>query len=120
MVNVVSTCPHKVGQCAEGDGAIQSTTLLGQEIGAKCLCKLLGIGSNRLRRGINGNPDLRYGKSKTGSTKTSLSVDAFLATLHRGVAETLPDRHVFKKLCFEKNTRPQSVGKSDWLNFNQS
>ena len=37
-------------------------------------------------------PDLRFGKSKAGSREKSFAVDAFFATLHHRVAETLPDR----------------------------
>ena len=40
------------------------------------------------------NPDRRYGKNKGGSKAATHSVDAFLAMLYEGVAETLPTQFV--------------------------
>ena len=77
---------------SDGDGPLSNVTFLSQPIGVKCLASLLGVGSNRLRRGMTMTPDLRVGKAKSGSLKPTFTVDAFLATLHQTVAETLPDR----------------------------
>ena len=77
--------------CVEGDGKIDSCIFLERAIGVSCLAKLLGVGTNRLRKGANLNPDLRYGKCKQGDTEKTHSVHAFLTTLYESVAETLPD-----------------------------
>ena len=86
----------KLNQSADGSGPLQSLRFLGLPVGCKCLSQLLGIGSNRLRRGVRMVPDLRFGKSKAGSREKSFAVDAFFATLHHRVAETLPDRPLLK------------------------
>ena len=78
--------------CVEGDGKIDSCIFLERAIGVSCLAKLLGVGTNRLRKGANLNPDLRYGKCKQGDTEKTHSVHAFLTTLYESVAETLLDR----------------------------
>ena len=65
---------------------------LGKSVGRACLCILLGIGPNRLRKTSDMIPDLRVGKTKSGSREQTHSVDAFLSMLYEGVAETLPDR----------------------------
>ena len=69
-----------------------SFTYCGERVGRECLCALLGIGVNRLRKALNLMPDLRVGKDKTGSQQATFSVDAFLSMLYCNVAETLPDR----------------------------
>ena len=65
---------------------------MGKEIGRECLCAVLGIGINRLRKGLNLIPDGRVGLQKSGSHRDTASVDAFLSVLYEGLAETLPDR----------------------------
>lgn len=75
-------------------------TYCGERVGRECLCALLGIGVNRLRKAFNMVPDLRVGKDKTGSHESTFSVDAFLSMLYNNVAETLPDRPFdFKFKC---------------------
>ena len=63
-------------------------------MGRQCLCTLMSIGINRLRKGLSMTPDLRIGKVKSGSRAETFSVDAFLSILYEGLAETLPDRPV--------------------------
>lgn len=82
----------KLNTSVEGTGKVQTTNFLNKEIGANCMARLLGIGSTRLRKSMNLTPDLRYGQSKSGSSKDTWSIDAFFTTLHESVAETLPDR----------------------------
>ena len=67
-------------------------TFLGQSVGRSCLCTLLAIGKSRFSKILSLKPDLRIGKSKSGSQRSSWSVDAFLSILYNGVAETLPDK----------------------------
>lgn len=68
-------------------------TFLGQQIGRVCLCAVLSIGINRLRRALEVIPDMRIGVSRKGvRQQDSQSVNAFLGILYNGVAETLPDR----------------------------
>ena len=67
-------------------------TFLGKSVGRSCLCTLLAIGKGRFSRCTSLKPDLRIGKSKSGSQRSSWSVDAFLSVLYNGVAETLPDK----------------------------
>ena len=69
-------------------------TFNNQQIGRECLCSILGIGVNRLRKAFGMVPDLRIGKSKTGSREETWSVDSFLSMLYDSVAETLPDRFI--------------------------
>ena len=73
---------------------------LGKTMSQTCLSALLGIGSKRLRKKMNGVPDLRFGKSKCGSRKNTASVDAWLALQYTQIAETLPDRLEFEKKFF--------------------
>ena len=73
---------------------VKSFTFLGKEVGRVCLCSVLGIGINRLRKALDAQPDLRVGAQKGGQRQAAYSVDAFLAVLYEGVAETLPDRFV--------------------------
>ena len=75
-----------------GHDARPSFTYCGEQVGRECLCALLGIGVNRLRKAFNMVPDLRVGKDKSGSHESTFSVDAFLSMLYSKVAETLPDR----------------------------
>lgn len=81
-------------QCMDGDGANVTFTFLQKTINQKCLAALLGIGSKRLRKGMNTAPDLRYGKNKGGSRESTYSADAFFTTMYEQLAETLPDRCV--------------------------
>lgn len=67
-------------------------SFLGRIVGRACLCEILAIGINRLRKCINLVPDLRLGKDKSGSRQNTRSVDAFLSILYSSVAETLPDK----------------------------
>jgi hypothetical protein len=85
----------KMHQAVDGDGPVTSYCFLGQTIGPRCLASILGIGSNRLKRGISVAPDLRIGKPKSGSRSMSYSVDSFLSTMWQSVAETLPDRCIW-------------------------
>lgn len=82
----------------EGTGPVTSAYFLGQSIGLACMAKLLGVGTNRLRRSANCVPDMRMGSVKAGSHRDSFSIDAFLTTVHESVAETLPDRPGYPKL----------------------
>ena len=75
-----------------GNERVAEIKFLGRPVGRVCLCTLLAIGINRLRKALTMAPDLRIGKSKSGSQLTSHSVDAFLSMLYEGIAETLPDR----------------------------
>ena len=61
-------------------------------MGRECLCALLGIGINRMRKAFNMVPGLWVGKDKSGSHENTWSVGAFLSMLYSNVAETLPDR----------------------------
>ena len=61
-------------------------------MGRICLCEIMGVGNNRLRKCMNLIPDLRFGKDKSGSQKDTMSVDAFLSVLYSSVAETMPDK----------------------------
>ena len=79
---------------------MSTSRFLGQDIGFSCLAKVLGVGAARLRRAVNLTPDLRFGKSRQGSTKDSFNIDAFFTTLHESVAETLPDRQLGPKLDY--------------------
>ena len=88
---------------ADGHDARPNFTYCGERVGRECLCALLGIGVNRLRKAFNMVPDLRVGKDKSGSHENTFSVDAFLSMLHNNVAETLPDRPLdFKLKCRAK------------------
>jgi hypothetical protein len=86
---------HTIFGNGHSSGALQFT-FVGQLVGRECLCSLLGIGVNRLRRALNLVPDLRFGHDKTGTKRETASVDAFLTVLYNGVAETLPDRPIIK------------------------
>ena len=77
---------------AGNDDDKPTLSFLGQMIGRACLCEILAIGINRLRKCIKLAPDLRVGKDKGGSRETTRSVDAFLSSLYSTVAETLPDK----------------------------
>lgn len=72
-------------------------TFLGAPIGRQCLCSVLSIGKNRLRKVMNLVPDGRIGRDKTGSHEATYGVDAFLSLKYANVAETLPDRPGAKK-----------------------
>ena len=75
------------------DGRVSTKHLfLGKNMSQTCLSALLGIGTKRLRKKMNGTPDLRFGKSKRGNNKNTASVDAWLALQYTQIAETLPDR----------------------------
>ena len=75
----------------DGNGQMQ-VKFLQQQVGRQCFCKLLGIGKKRLHRARTLCPDMRIGKDKRQSRASTNSVDAFLALMYTGVAETLPDR----------------------------
>ena len=83
-----------LGESLGGSGQRQRFyfTFVGKEIGRECLFAVLGIGINRLRKGLNLIPDGRVGLQKSGSHRDTASVDAFLSVLYEGLAETLPDR----------------------------
>lgn len=72
-------------------------TFLNRKVGRACLCSMLGIGVNRLRKAATMMPDMRLGKDKTGSQRDTYSVDAFLSIMYEGVAEVLPDRQMLMK-----------------------
>lgn len=67
-----------------------SCELLSKEVSLKCFRTMMGVGQGRVERAKVTRPDLRFGKDKTGSRRTSASVDAFLQILYDSVAETLP------------------------------
>lgn len=78
---------------ASGDALGNSAfRLLDQTVGAKCLARLLGVGSNRLRKSMSGAPDLRFGRREHRSRPQTYTVDAFLQIAYESIAETLPDR----------------------------
>ena len=84
-------------------------SFLGRIIGRACLCEILAIGINRLRKCIKLVPDLRVGKDKGGSRENTRSVDAFLSILYSTVAETLPDKFLgfFLKLVSINEQMPE-------------
>ena len=64
--------------------------LLGEQVGRKCLSKLLGVGHHRLQKIESGAPDLRHCKRAYRSRLDSYSVDGFLQNAYDAIAETLP------------------------------
>lgn len=94
-------CASELHMVLGGDGgtARPSFTYCGERVGRECLCALLGIGVNRLRKAFGMVPDLRVGKDKSGSHENTFSVDAFLSMLYCNVAETLPDRPLGPAYC---------------------
>ncbi|CAE6950458.1 unnamed protein product [Symbiodinium sp. CCMP2592] len=97
-------------QLACGSSAANPTKyiLLGQEVGRKCLSKLLGVGSHRLQKVESAIPDLRHGKRAYRSHLESYSVDAFLQNAYDAIAETLPHQYVRRG-----RARPRRPGRSD-------
>lgn len=79
-------------------------SFLGRIVGRACLCDILAIGINRLRKCIQLVPDLRLGKDKGGSRQNTRSVDAFLSILYSSVAETLPDKSLGSIFKFVSNS----------------
>ena len=86
----------------DGPGTVASFKFMGEDVGAKCVASILGIGSSRLRKGAAMVPDLRCGKDKSMSQRDTWSIDAFLTVLYEGIAETLPDRRAVQptRMCF--------------------
>ena len=101
---------------------VKSFTFVGQEVGRVCLCSILGIGVNRFRKALDSQPDLRVGAQKGGQRQAAYSVDAFLAVLYEGVAETLLDRFVRRGRAASKDDEDFDVASDcdledlkDWM-----
>lgn len=95
LILLPDLCAELHGQMADINlKNIKTITFMDEECGRACLCMIIGIGVNRLRKALSLAPDLRVGKVNAGQRQAAYSVDAFLSVLYEGVAETLPNRFI--------------------------